>query len=247
LPAEQVGIPYYNDYIILSNPNPIFPEHYTICKINHIPQNLENNLDGMLNLTKDLSAYFTLIYNGPECGASAPDHMHFQCFTKGELPVEHELNFFRNKFHEEIFSSNNISVFTVNKYLRNMIIVDALSIDAAKSTTAFILNQLGKITPAAKSYCTNIISIYRNKTWTIFIIPRRKHRPSYFYKEDDGQILISPAAVDLGGVCITPRKEDFDKIKFENIKEIFKEVCLPDEYFEYFKKTIREALKRTQL
>ena len=187
LPKEQTGIRYYNDYLILSNPSPIFPEHFTIAKINHVPQALEPNVEGLLRLTKDLSEYFTIIYNGPECGASAPDHMHFQCFTKEIMPVEKDECIQKKLFCEELYLSKDYSVYAVNKYLRNMILVESENAREAEKTLINILSILGKMNPASSLNCTNIISFYKNKIWKMLIVPRRKHRPSYYFlKEKNG-------------------------------------------------------------
>ena len=78
----------------------------------------------------------------------------------------------------------------------------------------------------------------------MLIVPRRKHRPSYYFLKEKNRILLSPAAVDLGGLCIIPRREDFDKINADIIREVFKEVCIPGEHFEYLKKLIRESFNK---
>ena len=88
LPEEQKGILYEEEYLILGNPFPIFPEHFTIPNINHVPQQIKNNFPLMLKLTKDLSKHYVVLYNGPKCGASAPDHFHFQAGTKNFMPIE---------------------------------------------------------------------------------------------------------------------------------------------------------------
>src|SRR5690606_5973953 len=82
LPAEQKGILYGEDYLILCNPFPIFNEHFTLTHIQHAPQSIKGSFNKLLSLSKNLSKYYTVFYNGPRCGASAPDHMHFQAGNK---------------------------------------------------------------------------------------------------------------------------------------------------------------------
>jgi len=97
LPEEQKGILLHNEYLILCNPYPIFDYHFTISKLVHTPQLIKSNLIDMLAISKVLSD-FTVFYNGPDCGASAPDHFHFQACTKGAMPVEKEYENLKNNF-----------------------------------------------------------------------------------------------------------------------------------------------------
>jgi hypothetical protein len=88
LPGEQQGILYKNEFLLLCNPAPIFYHHGTISHIHHIPQAIEDRIELVLNIVKDLAPSFTVFYNGPKCGASAPDHLHFQTSPAGNIPVE---------------------------------------------------------------------------------------------------------------------------------------------------------------
>jgi ATP adenylyltransferase/5',5'''-P-1,P-4-tetraphosphate phosphorylase II len=90
-PFQQQGLPYENDYIILVNPYPVFRKHLTIPSVRHLPQSISGNFKVMLKLASDLPQ-FTIIYNGPKCGASAPDHFHFQAVERGVLPIESDFS-----------------------------------------------------------------------------------------------------------------------------------------------------------
>ena len=58
--------------------------------------------------------------------------------------------------------------------------------------------------------------------------PQKAARPAQFFAKGSDQILISPAAVDLGGVIITPREEDFDRIRKSDIEDIFRQICFEE-------------------
>ena len=243
LPDEQRGLPYYRNYLILCNPYPIFPEHFTLSKFDHIPQNIIWNFEGLLNLSKDLGKYFTIFYNGPKCGASAPDHMHFQAGTKNFMPVENEYNRIKLRYGRKIFKDGNTAIYLMDKYLRKMISLE--SKDPAQLIKLFdlVYSFLEKILGGKDEPMMNIISSYDESGWRIIIFPRFKHRPTFFFEKGDKGLLLSPAAVDLGGVCITPQKSDFDKIKKEDIVEIFRQVSIPGEYFDYFDIILRKSVK----
>ena len=99
LPKEQRGIPVLDKYLILVNPFPIFPEHLTIPHFNHIDQRIENKFEEMLEMARLLED-FTIFYNGPKCGASAPDHFHFQAGIKRFMPIERDYK--KGSFFHEV-------------------------------------------------------------------------------------------------------------------------------------------------
>lgn len=90
LPVEQERLPFGLRYLVLCNPYPIFTEHFTIPSREHAPQRILSRIDDFLELTRRLDR-FTLFYNGPRCGASAPDHAHFQAVTRGVMPLDREV------------------------------------------------------------------------------------------------------------------------------------------------------------
>lgn len=90
LPIEQERLPFGLRYLVLCNPYPIFPEHFTIPSREHAPQRILPRVDDFLELTRRLDR-FTLFYNGPRSGASAPDHAHFQAVTRGLMPMDTEI------------------------------------------------------------------------------------------------------------------------------------------------------------
>lgn len=224
LPVEQEGVPFGTDYQILVNPYPIFPEHFTIPTYSHVDQLILNRYGDMLDLAKCLSEY-TLFYNGPKCGASAPDHAHFQAGIKGFLPIEKDI---WSIAKEEIYKSEGLTVYVVKEYLRNFFLLEATNKDDAviffKKLYALLDWNEGDKEPMM-----NILCWYENEKYYSCIFPREKHRPACFFAEGEDNLLISPAAVDLGGVFITPLEKDYDKITARDIEGILKEICISDE------------------
>ena len=111
LPAEQKGILYKDKYLILCNPFPIFPTHFTLTHKEHQPQRILDTFPDMLDLSKDLSKHYSVIYNGPRCGASAPDHLHFQAGNKSFMPIDDEFHQIKNEYGKEIFEDDNLICF----------------------------------------------------------------------------------------------------------------------------------------
>jgi len=230
LPPVQKGLNYNDEYLILVNPFPIFDEHFTIPMFKHQPQEITNSFSSMLDLAKDLGIYYSVFYNGPKCGASAPDHLHFQACTKNIMPIENELNGIVSEYGKLLFKETNIVVYGVNNYLRNFFLIETDNKQSAISQFNGLQNTLKNILCISEEPMMNIIALYED-TWKIIVFPRKKHRPSHYFIEGNDRILISPAVVDFGGQLITPREEDFSKITKDDIKNIFEETSISETVF----------------
>lgn len=238
LPEDQRGLLWENDYLILCNPFPIFPEHFTIPMIEHIPQNIESNFLKMIRLTRDIGERYAVFYNGPKCGASAPDHMHFQAGNKNFMPIDSEYESVKEKLGSVIYNDDSIKIFGVDKYLRKFISFESSDEQILSAAFFKAIESLKKIFGGEEEPRINIICYFEAGVWKTILFPREKHRPDCYFKEGDENILLSPASVDVGGVCITPLEKDFLKITKEDIVGIFKEVSISGEYFEYLKKEL---------
>ncbi|MCX7797240.1 MAG: DUF4922 domain-containing protein [Melioribacter sp.] len=241
LPEEQDGLLYNKNFIILVNPYPIFRNHLTISKNKHTPQSIIGHFQEFINLTEALSQNFTLIYNGPRCGASAPDHMHFQAVKKFSLPIEQDIEIITKQKENYFFENDKIKIYFVENYIRKFILLNSKNKGELLYAFKVFLNSFKKISEPKEEPMINIISTFQNDEWIIIIFPRMKHRPKEFYFEGEEQLLVSPAAIDLGGVIITVREEDFNKINSENIIDIYNQVTLTKEFFEYFKKKFSDV------
>jgi hypothetical protein len=244
LPREQRGLLYSDKYLILCNPFPIFPEHFTISSLAHTPQRILKSFETFLSLSKELQKYYTVLYNGPKCGASAPDHMHFQAGNKYFMPIEQEYEAVRDSLGERIVAGEKLRVHSVERYLRKFISFESSDLEALVRGFEVFYLSLQDISADGEEPMMNIIASFSEDRWRVVLFPRAKHRPSFFFEEGEKRILISPAAVDLGGVCITPLERDFKKITKEKIIEMFSEVSLSAEAFGQLKRSLRRALAK---
>ena len=229
LPAEQKGILYNNKYIILCNPFPIFPTHFTLTNKEHQPQRIIDTFPDMLDLSKDLSKHYSIIYNGPRCGASAPDHLHFQAGNKFFTPIDDEFHQIKNEYGKEIFEDENISVFAIEDGIRKFISIE--SFDKKNVMGAFnkFYKAYSGLLNEKQEPMLNLVSLYEEQYgWRVIIFLRAKHRPAIYFAEGDDKMLVSPAAIDIGGVCVFPREDDFNRISKEMIVDIFKEVFVSE-------------------
>ncbi|HNX56871.1 MAG TPA: DUF4922 domain-containing protein [Prolixibacteraceae bacterium] len=229
-PKEQGAIEFGDDFLILVNPFPIFKNHFTISCNRHIDQRFIGNAKTLLELAKAMQG-FTVFYNGPECGASAPDHLHFQAGESSFMPVT--TDFERLKHSErQLFSGKNTQVWAFDNYLRKMISVETSSMEEGLETIRLYYQHFQAMQPDKVEPMMNALCLWNDGKWTIHLFPRKAHRPSHFYETGEKQILISPGSVDFGGVFILPRREDFEKITAENIIDILEQVCLDQNKFQ---------------
>lgn len=218
LPHEQLRLPYGNDYQILVNPYPIFPHHYTMPTLLHTPQRIDNGVDTMLCLARDCAPY-TIFYNGAECGASAPMHKHFQIAQPRLLPIEEQ---WATAEGEVITSQGSAHLSLLTSLLRPVVLITAHEHGDAVALFTRLYRSL-QATPQEEPMM-NIIVRYEDNKWIILLFPRSKHRPACYYATDHTQRLVSPASVEMGGLIITPRQEDYEQLTAQEIKTIYNEI-----------------------
>lgn len=203
---RQTNIPWKNGkYEILINPFPIFPRHLTIPATGHHLQTIGGRIGDMFDLAKELDG-FTVFYNGPRCGASAPDHMHFQAGDSSFLPI-----------WEWIESGKKTPM--------DIRIIDATSSEEASVKFEELIKDL-VVPEGDQEPMMNVLAKSNGEGVRILVIPRKRHRPSFYDNEGEEGMMISPASVDLGGVFILPREIDFNRIDSETLKKVYEEVTL---------------------
>lgn len=226
LPAVQRGLRFDDHYLILVNPFPIFPEHLTIPHQAHTDQRIAGNFESMLGLAAGLTD-FVIFYNGPKCGASAPDHLHFQAGLKGFLQIEED--FSKHNCCRKVRSEDAVTIYHWPGYQRGVITLKSSDKTALASIFNQIYNKLHIMQPDQAEPLLNILASFDRDEWLVHIFPRILHRPAQYFETGDRQILLSPASVDMGGVLITPRREDFMRISAPDITDIFSQVCMDAE------------------
>lgn len=237
-PEAQNEVPF-NTYEILCNPFPIFREHYTIAHLDHIPQEIGKSFTDFLDISKALPDLLCF-YNAPNCGASAPDHLHFQAGNKGFVPIESDYEGIIEKYGQAIVNNHIMNIQSVNDGLRTFIAIESNykeGIISAFSKIFKLLNNGGKTEPML-----NILSWY-NSGWRVLIMLRGKHRPWQFFEEGEKNILLSPASVDMGGTLITPLEKDFNKITKDDVYDIMRQVSYSKDEFDVFTQKLIQQLK----
>jgi hypothetical protein len=232
LPPEQRGVPYGGRFMILCNPFPIFPEHFTIPHVDHVPQRIGGELGAFIALARDLAPRYSVFYNGPRCGASAPDHLHFQAGTRQFMPIEGQYARLRAE-GKEVRVAGSARTIAIEGGGRRCVAVEGADAGDVERAVAEYIAVLQRATEDADEAMMNLIAWHEGGSWVVLIFPRAKHRPSFYFAEGDERLLISPAAVDLGGVSITPLEADFRKVTHEHLAVMYQEVLLSrTEFFE---------------
>jgi hypothetical protein len=221
-----MGVSFGKDFTMLVNPFPIFQKHLTIPSEQHTDQRIIDSFDDMLKLAEAIPEY-VIFYNGPQCGASAPDHLHFQAGNIGFLPIVKD--FSGGHYIKLIARKADIGVWHWTNYMRGIITLKGTKRDELVEAFNNFYRKFSEIQPDRPEPMVNILAYYYPDGWVIHIFPRKLHRPCQFFAPGNEQILLSPAAVDLGGVIITPREEDFYKISVSDIENIFSQICLNEE------------------
>ena len=224
LPIQQRGILYRRDYLILCNPAPIFDKHFTIVNLHHQPQAIAASLILLTNMARDLSPHFTVFYNGPACGASAPDHLHLQAIPKNALPFIET-----SETISPIKEISGVKVYTEEKLDRSVVMMDGKNEKSLQEQFTRFINIAQRMLQTKGEPMLNILCIYENDTWRLIIFLRQKHRPDAFFLEGEKRIFVSLGAIDMAGVIITPMLVDFNRLQASQIIDIYREVSLAED------------------
>ena len=200
-PDVQKGIEFLDKYIILANPFPILDNHLTIALHSHVPQRIRKKIGDILSLAEQLPDYI-IFYNGPKCGASAPDHFHMQAGLKSDILMQ--------GYNE----------------LRTCLIIEGDTKEDVESDFEDVYHYLSKRQPDEDEPMMNIISFVDQGKYVLHIFPRKAHRPGQYHDSGKRQLMISPGAIDMAGLIITVREEDFNKIRKEDIENIYSQVSM---------------------
>jgi hypothetical protein len=226
LPPEQQAIRYRDDYLILCNPAPIFPAHWTIAHVRHFPQSLSDHLGIFLRLAADFGPRTTVFYNGPCCGASAPDHLHFQAAPAGLLPAEEEILNPRKRVGTR--RRDGVEISRTAGLGRGILVIEGKEEGSVAAAAGGVIGALGRSTSSDGEPLLNILCARTGEGWRLILFPRRKHRPDAYFRKGGKRRLISPGAVDMGGIIITSREEDFLAMTPDLVRGIFREVAFDD-------------------
>ncbi|RNC66979.1 DUF4922 domain-containing protein [Proteiniphilum sp. X52] len=201
-PAQQRGVPFMGKYIILCNPFPILRNHLTIPLHSHVPQRIRKKTADMLTLAEQLPDYL-VFYNGPQCGASAPDHFHLQAGLKVPLLMQGD------------------------NELRSCLQIESENKNETQELFEDVYQYLHHLQPEETEPMMNVIAFTEDNKYKLHIFPRKAHRPGHYYEKGKKQLLVSPGALDMAGMMICVREEDFEKISQQDIEDIYSQVSMP--------------------
>jgi len=181
-------------------------------------------LGRMLDLSRELPE-LALFYNAPACGASAPDHLHFQAGMRGLMPLEEDLEVVKLRHGKKLSAKEGLELTAIDDSIRRFLLMESgrasLLEEAFARLSVFMREHAGGAEPML-----NILSYCRGGRWQLMVFPREKHRPWQYFEKGEKNILLSPASVDMGGMLIVPLEKDFKKISEADIRDIFKQLML---------------------
>ena len=226
-PKEQMSKQIDEKFHLLVNPFPILPVHFTIPARKHQPQLIYKNYGEMhrfISLHSDLMVF----YNGPKCGASAPDHLHFQAGTNGILPLQTNWQRLSRNLTDIISLNDEEKISVVSDFIVPAFVIISKSAESDEA----LFRRLYKAMPQRGDETEpmmNIISWRKGEEFISVVIPREKHRPEAYFAEGDAQFVVSPGALDMSGLIITPREEDFRKLTEEKALSLLQECGVSEE------------------
>ncbi len=249
-PSQQTAVPFGEDYEILVNPYPILPYHLTIPTPAHPPQSITRRMGTMLQLARNLEE-FVVFYNGPRCGASAPDHAHFHAGIRSFLPMEEEdeftgkaapppalLSYLSATLHAYPFHSRPFFEIRSTEDIPAIYLFSVVY-DLLRDYMPPQPDQATEENAGTPEPMMNLLAWYIKGQYILRIFPRLRHRPACYFAEGDARILLSPGTVDMGGLIAVPQKNDFDRITSTDLEQIFSEVCIHPEQMEELTARIR--------
>lgn len=221
-PQEQMSLPPFSgekakawNFEVLINPFPILPEHYTMPSTKHELQQIKPYFPAMLDFldatTTEGKCDYAIFYNGPRSGASAPDHMHFQIGRVADIPyydVALQSAVKGEKYTAGTWPGANISI--INKE-KEAVVSEFYSIYEALPVPT------GEFEPMM-----NVFARKNGEDYEVTLFLRSQHRPACY-----GTRLVSPGALDMVGLLITPRLEDYEEISAKEAESIYNEVSEP--------------------
>ena len=238
-PEEQLMKIQDVDYELLVNPYPILPMHFTIPARRHHPQQIRGMYGEMIQLLVHYPELM-VFYNGPLCGASAPDHAHLQAGTSGILPLQKEWQRLSRNLTEVARRGDDATLSVVEDYPCPALVIRARNRRSSERMFASLYHALPKMADQSEPMM-NIVAWRGDDEFISVVFPRKKHRPDCYFKTGDEQLLVSPGALDMSGYLITPRREDFERITPEAAEAILKECALSPDEFE----TLKDRLAKT--
>ncbi len=255
-PKEQIALRYDGHrgkrYDILLNPYPIFNDHIVIALATHSEQSIWKRFVDLLDLSRSCPK-FIFFYNGPKCGASAPDHHHFQAIGRGKLPLENDIDKLLNSLGgvvsdpsasrslEWLTSENEAELFNYHKFTRGIFVIRGRTVKSV-SRLFYRLLDCAPLVEDEREPRFNLYTYYKSGEYRCIVIFRTVHRSHHYFAEGEEHLTVSLGCVDMAGCPIVPVQKDFEKLSPELLEEVLAEVSLTEET----ENLVKNRLTRTQ-
>lgn len=220
MPTEERGVAF-EDLVILPNPYPILPLHCTIASRAHQPQQIAGRAECFLRLAQELGPDLAALYNGPRCGASAPDHLHFQAALAAQIPLLSQLP----EVPEKILTP-------LRSFGRNLLLIAAAEIALVAAEVERVLGAWQSLADSTEEPLVNLLAHYRNEQWEVLVFPRARHRPECYFAEGEDQLLVSPAILEMCGILVTTEMTHFERLDASLAQMIYQQVSIDPETFQ---------------
>lgn len=215
MPVEERGV-VFEDMVVLPNPLPVLPLHCTIVSMEHQPQQIDGRIDVFLRLAETIGPDLVVLYNGPRCGASAPDHFHFQAVQANDIPLLREL--------AEL--SGNSAVQPYSSFGRSMVVFQGSELCSIEIAINRSISFLAKLKLEQVEPMFNLLAFFQQRHYTAVLFPRTAHRPQCFFAEGENRLAISPAILEMCGILVTSEPSDFSRVTTETAYGIYQEVSV---------------------
>ena len=220
-PKAQMAKLIDDRFQLLVNPFPILPIHFTIPARKHQPQAILDNY-GEMNRFLSLHSELIVFYNGPKCGASAPDHLHFQAGASGILPLQTNWQRLSRNLTDIILLNDEEKIAVVRDFVVPAFVILSKSEDSNEALFRRLYQSM-PLRGTETEPMMNIIAWRKGDEYISVVIPREKHRPTAYFADGDAQVMVSPGALDMSGLIITPREEDFRKLTDKSATALLQE------------------------
>jgi hypothetical protein len=222
MPAEERGVAFEN-LVLMPNPYPVLPLHCTIADRVHRPQRLRGCIDTFLHLASEIGPDLAALYNGPRCGASAPDHFHLQATRADEIPLLHQL--------DALPTDRPIVPHTT--FGRNMLVFRNTNVANLAVHIDRSIGALAHIESTTDEPMLNLVAHFDDGRYTVVLFPRAAHRPACYIASGADQLLISPAILEMSGILVATEADHFSRIDADIARAIYEEVSIPTAQFQH--------------
>lgn len=228
-PKEQFHIGFEGRkgrrYNVQVNPYPIFPNHFVLARDVHTPQSIWHNFVDMMDFARKYPDY-VVFYNGPESGASAPDHMHFQACPKGQMPLQEAVDKFLDAAGGPLTTGQDAKLYRFPGFCRG---VYALKADTPKSLAKLFYRLVDCAPQRADEPLLNLFTYCYGSEYRCIVTLRRAFRSHHYFSNDGDHLTMSFGAADMAGVFICPVRDDFDKLTPALVEQVLDEIALSDD------------------